>query len=72
VPTAVAGETPNSSTSNGVISDPPPTPVMPTTSPTRKPENVYIQSMRYCQLDFMERILGRTLYIFKYFYVSIL
>src|SRR5512146_659634 len=45
VPTAVVGETPNTSTSNGVINDPPPTPVTPTISPTRKPDNVYIQSI---------------------------
>src|SRR3989338_6898993 len=72
VPTAVAGETPKSSTSNGVINDPPPTPVTPTISPTRKPDNVYIQSMRYHQSKFMRRILGRSPYISKYFYVSIL
>jgi len=38
VPTAVAGWMPNSSTSNGGISDPPPTPVKPTIMPTQKPE----------------------------------
>jgi hypothetical protein len=46
--------------------------VTPTISPTKKPDNVYIQSMRYPPLEFMERILGRTPYISKYFYVSIL
>jgi len=39
----VAGETPNNNTSSGVINDPPPTPVMPTISPTRRPDNVYVQ-----------------------------
>ncbi len=38
VPTAVAGCTPNSRISKGVISEPPPTPVMPTSKPTLKPE----------------------------------
>ena len=38
VPTAVAGWTPNSMISSGVISDPPPTPVRPTSKPTLKPE----------------------------------
>ena len=37
VPTAVAGWKPNSSTSSGVISDPPPTPVIPTSAPTSRP-----------------------------------
>ena len=37
VPTATVGETPNSSVSSGVISEPPPTPVMPTSKPTAKP-----------------------------------
>jgi hypothetical protein len=45
VPTAVAGWMPNRSTSNGVISEPPPTPVSPTMAPTTKPDKVYIQSM---------------------------
>jgi hypothetical protein len=31
---------PNSRTSSGVISDPPPTPVMPTNAPTQKPDSV--------------------------------
>ena len=38
VPTAVAGWMPNSSTSSGVISEPPPVPVWPTRRPTRKPD----------------------------------
>jgi hypothetical protein len=38
VATAVVGCTPNSSTSNGVISDPPPTPVSPTSKPTPAPD----------------------------------
>src|SRR5258708_2614572 len=37
VPTAVAGETPNNRTRIGVISEPPPTPVTPTSAPTMKP-----------------------------------
>src|SRR5262249_37158947 len=37
VPTAVAGETPNSTIRTGVNSDPPPTPVAPMRAPTRKP-----------------------------------
>ncbi len=37
VPTAVCGLTPNSSTSSGVISEPPPTPVSPTNTPTSMP-----------------------------------
>src|SRR6266536_2062271 len=45
VPTAVAGLTPNSSTSNGVINEPPPTPVMPTMAPTTKPESVNARSI---------------------------
>ena len=39
VPTAVAGLTPKSSTSSGVISEPPPTPVAPTIAPTANPES---------------------------------
>src|SRR5207302_10259105 len=39
VPTAVTGATPNTSTSSVVISEPPPTPVAPTTNPTRNPES---------------------------------
>ena len=38
VPTATDGGTPNSKVSSGVISEPPPTPVMPTSKPTAKPE----------------------------------
>jgi hypothetical protein len=37
VPTAVAGGMPNPSTSNGVISEPPPTPVSPTIIPITSP-----------------------------------
>src|SRR4030095_5735631 len=47
VPTAVAGATPNASTSSGVINEPPPTPVTPTMNPTRKPEHVYNQSIQW-------------------------
>jgi len=37
VPTAVTGWMPNSRISNGVISEPPPTPVTPTRNPTQRP-----------------------------------
>ena len=63
VPTAVAGETPNNSTSNGVISDPPPTPVTPTISPTRKPDNVYMQSMPHRRNKIMAHSRSHTLYL---------
>ena len=45
VPTAVAGWTPNSSTRIGVISEPPPTPVWPTSRPTKNPESMNRGSM---------------------------
>ena len=45
VPTAAAGATPNSSTRIGVISAPPPTPVMPTIAPTPKPASVFRPSI---------------------------
>src|SRR5487761_2477937 len=54
VPTAVTGDTPNNNTSSGVISEPPPTPVTPTTSPTKKPDNVYIASTLNCPIEFMK------------------
>src|ERR1700722_4246826 len=41
VPTATAGGKPKTSTSVGVISDPPPTPVRPTRAPTTKPQRAY-------------------------------
>jgi hypothetical protein len=41
----VAGDTPKNSTSSGVISDPPPTPVRPTIAPTPKPLNTASPSM---------------------------
>jgi hypothetical protein len=37
VPTAIAGGIENPSTSIGVIREPPPTPVIPITNPTKKP-----------------------------------
>ena len=40
VPTAVAACTPKSRISSGVISEPPPTPVRPTSAPTQKPERL--------------------------------
>src|SRR4030095_7710387 len=63
VPTAVAGLTPNSSTSKGVINEPPPTPVMPTMAPTTKPESVYARSInnRLASTDHprSNRVVGR-------------
>jgi hypothetical protein len=41
VPTAVAGCTPNSKMSIGVMSDPPPIPVIPTRTPTKNPDSTY-------------------------------
>ena len=38
VPTATAGLTPNSRVNKGVINDPPPTPVRPTSNPTANPD----------------------------------
>jgi hypothetical protein len=38
VPTATEGGCPNTSTSMGVIKDPPPTPVRPTRAPTIRPD----------------------------------
>src|SRR5215210_5419244 len=38
VPIAIVGLNPNTSTSNGVISEPPPMPVMPTRSPINRRE----------------------------------
>src|SRR5947209_8724982 len=45
VPTAVTGLTPNTMIKSGVISDPPPTPVMPTSSPTQAPKKTMAGSM---------------------------
>jgi len=45
VPTAVAGATPKSTISNGVIRAPPPTPVTPTMVPTKNPEMTCAKSM---------------------------
>src|SRR5262249_33457408 len=39
VPTAVSGATPKNSNSSGVISEPPPTPVIPTIKPVSAPAN---------------------------------
>ena len=44
--TAFSGEIPNNRISSGVISEPPPTPVMPTRKPTPKPEDVGIVNLR--------------------------
>jgi hypothetical protein len=45
VPIAVVGGTPNRKTSSGVISDPPPIPVIPTSRPVKSPRTVYLQSI---------------------------
>ena len=45
VPIAIDGLKPNSSTSSGVISEPPPMPVIPTSRPTRSPARESFQSM---------------------------
>ena len=45
VPIAVCGATPKRKTSSGVISAPPPTPVNPTSTPTRKPARGLSRSM---------------------------
>ena len=45
VPIAVVGGTPKRKTRSGVISDPPPIPVIPTSSPVRRPRTVYFQSI---------------------------
>ena len=41
MPTAIAAGNLNIRTKRGVISDPPPTPVKPTNTPTIKPEIIY-------------------------------
>src|SRR5580658_602513 len=45
VPTATAGGSPKTSTSKGVIKDPPPTPVRPTRVPTIKPQRAYARGI---------------------------
>ena len=45
MPTAVAGCTPNSRISSGVINEPPPIPVIPTSRPTQKPDSEYSGSI---------------------------
>ncbi len=45
VPMATAGFSLNTDSSSGVISEPPPTPVIPTMAPTPKPLTIAIQSM---------------------------
>src|ERR1700748_3395554 len=47
VPTAVEGWMPNKRISSGVISDPPPTPVMPTRTPTPKHDAAYRGSIMF-------------------------
>ena len=48
VPIATAGLSLKTDSSSGVISEPPPTPVMPTMAPTPKPLTIAIQSMGVC------------------------
>src|SRR3712207_539476 len=45
VPTAVGAETPITATRNGVMREPPPTPVRPTRKPTRSPKRVGVGSI---------------------------
>ena len=45
VPIAVVGGTPKRNTRSGVISEPPPMPVIPTSSPVSSPRTVYFQSI---------------------------
>ena len=45
VPIAVAGGTPNRNTRIGVISEPPPIPVIPTSRPVRSPTSANFQSI---------------------------
>src|SRR6266536_4947161 len=47
VPTAVAGWIPNKRMSSGVMSDPPPTPVIPTNRPPKNPHTEYSGSIAY-------------------------
>jgi hypothetical protein len=55
VPTAVAGWIPNSRIRSGVMSEPPPTPVMPTRRPTPNPDSEYSGS-----ITSIERLLSRV------------
>src|ERR1700753_4306878 len=55
VPTATAGGCPNRSTKMGVIKDPPPTPVRPTSAPTIKPERAYKKGF-----DMAEQVYPRS------------
>src|SRR3712207_118200 len=45
VPTAVGAGTPTTVSKNGVIREPPPTPVRPTRKPTRRPKRVGVGSI---------------------------
>jgi hypothetical protein len=45
VPTARMGLMPKPKMSSGVIKEPPPTPVRPTTKPTKKPERINARSV---------------------------
>src|SRR5918998_4425436 len=52
VPTAVAGGTPSPATRNGVIREPPPTPVRPTRKPTSRPKRVGVASNMLDPVEF--------------------
>ena len=45
VPTAMAGDWPKTSTRIGVINEPPPTPVRPTSAPTNRPQAAYSKGL---------------------------
>jgi len=58
VPTAVAGWTPNNRMSSGVMSDPPPTPVIPTNRPPTNPQTEYSGSIA-CMAGFRLLAMSR-------------
>jgi hypothetical protein len=62
---ARCGFTPKKKINNGVINDPPPTPVSPTTKPTKKPAKTKAKSC-------MRVTVGSSRYISKYFVVGLL
>jgi hypothetical protein len=64
-PMAKCGLIPKKKIKIGVINDPPPTPVSPTTKPTKKPANTKAKSC-------IGVTLGESLYISKYFVVGLL
>src|SRR6266496_1051819 len=58
VPTAVAGWTPNNRMSSGVMSDPPPTQVIPTNRPPTNPQTEYSGSIA-CMAGFRLLVMAR-------------